>query len=537
MFLRPTMPTELMSSTIPSSLFGTASVQFSLKDIDDFPYSDFTTLQGYYDELDTWYTGVVLNETQTQGDKEVELYPLHLNPIRPALMKHVYTLFGEIPDNHYGSLVSPRVVVRDSKPEANEAQRVENFIQDVFSDNGGASLQQENAIISQIFGGCVFKVSWVADQDDPKTGHIGIEKVLPEEFMCIPYMNNPWRLRKAWIIRPIDQFTAAQFGVTLVGLTGWYIEAWTETDYKISINDSPIMQQYGDDLYALEGSNPFGIVPFVYIPHERATSFWGTSLITEAVKGITKEKNARVADAGDATSDESHSLLVMRNVRGSPTMKRIGRHIPVIDIGTGQNITGQTEPDLFSVKRASLSESMLTLTKDLHAEFRREVYVPAVADGEDEGSQRSGATLANRMWPLVSHTKAERVHWSTGMGVIFRLILIIASVKKLGNITSADLKYRIRCKWYASLPRDREQLSAELTSRAAQKLGSIEHLTDMFGDVDDLNDDMEKQKEWMMFEAEVKKAGAPDPVIPSIPTSEKPKTSAVKSPAVTPKKD
>jgi hypothetical protein len=515
MLLRPLSPTELIPQTIPSPLTGsTGTTQFSLRDINDFPYSDFTALQGYYDELDQWYTGYALNNTQTQGNKEVEIYPLHLNPIRPAIMKHVYTLFGEIPDNHYGSLIVPKVIVRNKKPSAEQASRVENFLQDVFADNGGASLQQENAIISQVFGGCIFKVSWLPDRKDPATGRISLEKTLPEEFMCIPYMNNPWRLRKAWVIRPIDQYTAAQFGVALAGMSGWYIEAWSEDNYKISINNSPIQQQYGDDIYRLEGANPFGRVPFVYIPHERATSFWGTGIITEAVKGITKEKNLRVADAGDATSDESHSLLVMSNVRGSPTLKKIGEHIRVIDIGSGQNITGQSDPSLISVRRESLSAAMLTLTEDLHAEFRREVYVPAVADGEDEGSQRSGATLANRMWPLVSHTKGERVHWSIGMGILFNLILTMASTKKIGGIVADDLNLKVRCKWFSSLPRDREQLSAELTSRAAQDLGSIEHLTDMFGDVDDLDDDMQKRKDWEMFEAEVKKAGTPTPPPP-----------------------
>jgi hypothetical protein len=432
-------------------------------------------------------------------------------------MKHVYTLFGEIPDNAYGSLVQPKVMIRNGRPNAEQAQKIEDFLMDVFADNGGASMQQENAILSQVFGGCIFKVSWLPDLPDPTSGKIGLEKILPEEFMCIPYMNNFWRLRKAWVVRPIDGYTAEQFGVALPGgvTTGWYIETWTEDHYTITINREPIQQQFGDTLYKLEGKNPFGFVPFVYIPHERATSFWGTSVITEAVKGITREKNLRVADAGDATSDESHSLLVMRNVRGSPTLRKIGTHIRVIDIGSGQNITGQTEPDLFSVRRESLSQSMLVLTSDLHKEFRREVYVPAVADGEDEGSQRSGATLANRMWPLVSHTKGERVHWSTGISILFKMILSMAYIKKVGGISVEDLSLKIRCKWYSSLPRDREQLAAELTTRAAQKLGSVEHLTDMFGDVDDLEADMKKRKDWMMYEAEVAKAGTPDPVQPS----------------------
>jgi hypothetical protein len=490
-----------------ASTFGInlSTAPFSLKDIENFPYSDYTELQEVYDELWSWYSGLALNETQTQGDKEVELYPLHLNPIKSALAKHVQTLFGEIPDNAYGSLVQPRVLVRNNVPVPDDAEKVEQFLQDIWEENSGASIQYENAIISQIYGGCIFKVSWIAEER-----RIGIEKINPSEFMCIPYMNNPWKLKQAWVIRPIDEFTAKQFGVELNQMTGWYIESWEEDKYSITINNSPIMQQVGDEMYKIGGLNPFGFVPFVYIPHERTTTFWGSSVITQAVIGIVKEKNLRIADAGDATSDESHSLLVMRNVRGSPQIKRIGRHIPVIDLGSNQSLNNIGDPELTSVKRASLSETMIALTQDLHKEFRREVYVPAVADGEDEGSQRSGVTLANRMWPLVSHARGERVHWTSGISIIHGMILTIAVIKKIGNITAEDLKMKMRCKWYSSLPRDREQLSSEIVARSAQSLGSHEHLVGLYGDVDDMNGDMEKTKEWLEFQAELKQPAIPE---------------------------
>ena len=215
-----------------------------------------------------------------------------------------------------------------------------------------------------------------------------------------------------------------------------------------------------------------------------------------------------MADAGDATSDESHSLLIMSNVRGSPTIKRIGRHIPVVDLGSSQSISPGSDPDLRSVKRSSLSETMIALTKNLHSDFRREVYVPAV----DEGSQRSGVTLANRMWPLVAHTKGERVHWSTGMTQVFKMILAIAARKGVGSITTSDLDMKLRCKWYSSLPRDREQLSTELIGRAGQNLGSHEHLIELFGDIDDIGEDMDQTKEWLEFQAELKKQAAPEPL-------------------------
>jgi len=73
---------------------------------------------------------------------------------------------------------------------------------------------------------------------------------------------------------------------------------------------------------------------------------------------------------------------------------------------------------------------MIDNVHELLAHFRREVSVPAVAYGEDEGSQRSSLTLVTRMWPLVSHVKMERSFWTTGLHVLNNMILKMNGTEK-----------------------------------------------------------------------------------------------------------
>lgn len=478
---------------------------FSLADLDSLPYASYSERLANYDELESWFTGLALKETQKQGDKEVDIYPMKINPIASACSKHAYALFGEFPDDISGSLVQHKVIISDEKERAS-AEKIEEFIAKVWHENNGASLMMENGVLSQIFGGCIFKASWIFDEQK-----IRVERIHPTEFYGEPYSNDFWKLRYAWVIRPITATQASDYGVTVNGNQAFYIEYWTEKEYQIFINDTPMVVNIEDGIQVLGGENPFGFVPFVYIPHQRNGRFYGDSLITDALKGLTKEENLRLADAGDATSDESHSLLAMRYVKGSPQIKKIAKGIAAIDLGGGQNISGgEQTPDLFAVKRSSLSESMLSLGDKLHAEFRREAFVPAVADGEDEGSQRSSATLAARMWSLVSHIKSERVYWSTGLGVLAKMILKIAKNKHIGDINQTDIDMRIKCKWHPILPKDREAVSQEMVSRAGTNLGSPELLLEILGDSDDIQITMDQIKSWLEFknELEIKKIEA-----------------------------
>ena len=494
---------------------GEQSATFSLSDLRDFPYSLWKEKVAEYEEQEKWYSGEALEE-QLRGDgTKTNLYPVRINPIRGAALKHGTVLFGEFPEDVLGPLVRFRVLPNDDG-QKESAKKAEAVLNDIWWESFGGSMMLENGILSQIHGGCIFKVSF-QPLDGTRDNPVVIEKIEPHEFYAIPDDNNPWKLKKVWIIRKIDWETAEEYGVPNFGQSEfWYIEYWSEEEYFIKINDSSLGYTLNDREIVLDQKNPFGFVPFVYIPHERSGGFWGDSLITDAAKGLTRELNARVADLGDATNDETHGTIIGVNLRATPKFQKLSNGFEFLNIGGSSGISqGETQPDMKPVVRASVSAAMISLTSELQNYIQRELRVPAVAYGEDEGSQRSALTLVTRMWPLVSHIKAERVLWTTGLGLLNIMALRILAIKKLYGITKEHLQMRIKSQWYPVLPRDREQLVAEAQVRMASFLGSPQHLIEVLGDVEDVEEEIELIKDWQEFMAEMAKKSTPDPVVSS----------------------
>jgi hypothetical protein len=141
---------------------------------------------------------------------------------------------------------------------------------------------------------------------------------------------------------------------------------------------------------------------------------------------------------------------------------------------------------------------MEKLNDQLYQHFRREAFIPAVADGEDEGSQRSALTLAMRMWPLLSHTSMERVYWTDALSLLDGMILRIGKEHSLGGITEELLGMRIERRWAPMLPRDREVFINELVNRAGGNLGSIKHLLSLLDDIED------PEGEWEAIKVQIK---------------------------------
>jgi len=146
--------------------------------------------------------------------------------------------------------------------------------------------------------------------------------------------------------------TALEHGVVTTADEVYYIETWTPDHYRIQINDQilGVLDEETQTTVLYDQPNPFGFVPMVYIPHQRDFGIWGTSVITNAAKGLVREINARLADIGDATNEETHGVVAIRNVRQSPTIITLQGGLPVINLGSGQSLGGkEVEPDMFSV--------------------------------------------------------------------------------------------------------------------------------------------------------------------------------------------
>lgn len=476
---------------------------FQLSDISTFPDSEFSVNRARYLEYWNWWNGVPLEEKQTQGTTTVDKYPIRVNPLKSLAIKHAYALFGEVQDDSR-PLVTPHLKPNTRDPQEKEdAHFAENILNLIWWENNGRTVMIRNGIISQIMGGCVFKAAYIPTTPnfppDPfRSIPITVEAVPPTNFIGFPAAGDDFRLKEAWMATAISYQDALRYRVQIPqDQEAYYVEHWTETIIEYRINGYAIptgtYDNYGNPVY-FGGPNPFGLVPIVYIPHIRTQGFYGESHITEALKGIIFELNARLADLGDASADDSHRYYFMRNTNGIPEVLELAPGLRVVNGGTNPNVTGKEgAPDITEIGGQRLTEPMQKFIGDLTNWFRREASVPAVSDGEDEGSQRSSSTLAMRMWPLLSHTRTERYYWTDGLSRFERILLIMVSIKHLvKNFPDSALKMRIEQKWAPMLPRDREQLVNELVNRAASHVGSLEHLMELTEDIEDPNGELQK---------------------------------------------
>lgn len=455
---------------------------FSLQDLPGFPYDEYNHNLTRYSELEDWYSGDALDETVQRQGKEVELYPVKFNPLKRTVEQHTYFLFGQVRQDER-PLVYPKVnpMDFDSEEEVEDAKSLEDILYRVWSESNGRAIQWQNGATAQVYGGCVFRL--VYDPYDPlRTIPLRVEAIHPKSFVAVPDGRDLWRLREVWFVRVINHAEALEHGVNVSEAEQcWLVEHITNARYECTINGMPASRGG----VPLSGENPWGFVPCIYIPHIRVYGFYGEPLI-DNVEGIIKELNLRLADYGDAVTTDAHRYMGMRNVNGAPTIQQIAAGLYAVNLHSNPVITGnEQQPDLFDLGTARASEPMETLINILYGSYRRLVAVPAIADGEDEGSQRSAATLVTRMIALISHTDSERIFWTAGLNLFTRMMIkmLLLIPQELLNVevNPRHLLYPIRHEWAPVLPRDREVLVQEAVSLMAAKLGSIERLLDLLG--------------------------------------------------------
>lgn len=472
---------------------------FQLRDIEGFPFEDWSNLKDSYRQAELWFTG---NKLEGRNKNDTELYPLKVNPIIGTCLKHAYMLFGEPQDDG-----RPQVYPKLTGDDEELVKHAEDILNQVWEQSSARASLIESGILSQIYGGAVLKLNWNGYDVDPLNplNQLRVETLPATQFYGIPYPGDYYRMKKAWIVKKIDDAQADVLGYNAVeNADNWFVEYWDEKIYWQKINGKTLNKKVGNKTFPLAGENEFGFVPIWYVPHLRIGTFFGINTF-DNVLGLVKEINLRYADYGDAVNDDSHSNLAGRNISGSPKIKQIGSGLQYIDLGSAHNLTGnEPEPDLFEVSKTNkASAAMSTLADVLYDQYRRDASIPAVADGEDEGSQRSGLTIAMRFYPMTSHIGIERYFWTPALNKINQAILRVLKLKEKGDITDEHLKLRIKQKWAPLLPRDREADVQEWVSRASNDIGAIETLLEQTGDVEDIPREMERILAWKKAIAQI----------------------------------
>lgn len=446
-----------------------------------------------------WYSGEELQKivpnVKTDDGSIPYVYPLRVNPVQWVCSKHTAALFGEVPDYSDTNFEVGYVNVDGKKDERTEF--MSDLMTTIWSESNGREIQLAAATASQFLGGCFFMPRWEPWNKNLSYG-IRFEHVIPDFVLPIYAENDPWNILECWVMYYISAEEARlryQIEAPMNTPKVLYAEHWTKDKYEVLIDGSVAKMKLGDTDIVVQGENPWGEVPLVYVPHPpRVGTYYGMGHVDE-ISGLVEELNRRLADTGDLVQDQSYRLLAMKNVTSKVSEQRITAKHNAVNLGTTGMTTGK-EPDLWEVSgTGSDAKINLTFVEKLMDLLDRAAHLSPVAYGEDEGSQRSGVTLAARMWPLASHIRNERAMWTAGMKMLHRLTARMLKIKNTASISEADLKLKPQIGWFSMLPLDRQALVDEAVQRKTVGLLSTEDGVSMLSDGADVEDQVARIRE------------------------------------------
>lgn len=483
-----------------------------------FPLAQWQDQAALYYAYWAWFNGDYINQTK-QGANGETLYkfPLRINTLRDIVRKHASVLFGEAPDGPR-PLVETSITARNgltgeaaTDEQKKFAKLCEAIVNEVWFQSNGRAIQQEGGELTQFLGGHVYQLSfqpWRKDLLVP----VVLRSWKADMFLPIWENGDYWNLSEAYIVCRIEAAQAKnQYGIETTAVFCTYVEHWTRKKYSIFIDGTPVtLVADGRSVTYKDVENPFGIVPFYYIPHLREGGFFGSSHVPDLV-GLIQEYNYSMANLGDAIADNIDRDIYIRN-SSQRTKVELPNSKEAVNLGM-QNPSNNHPPDAFAIDPPQLAPGLTNHPQQIYNQIRRTAFLPAVAEGEDEGSQRSGVTLDIRFWPATAHAKAERSFWETGLNLIAKGILTIIHTKRLWSKYIPELQQvkdnfmtqlSISQDWFPQIPRDRASEVNEILARVGQFGMSPATALDKFGDIEDKEAELEEIREWAAFLSSLK---------------------------------
>lgn len=492
--------------------------------------SEWTQQLALYEQYWGWMDGNVWDQVDRyyvaqKGQDPPLLFPLQMNPIYNAALIHRNALFGEVPDtgvpmvtpiaipkNKYGDAEEGVTVTQGAR---NDARFVSDLLELILYQSNARSAFLDAGFVSQALGGCVFKVAYEPYNRflDPACP-IALRQIEPEFFMPVFGLHDRWNLIEARIGRMIDGYEAREiYGMDELSVDGkvLYMEKWTRNRLEVRIDGKPAKVRVQNEWFPLDYNHNWGIVPVVYIPHELVGQFYGVPIVHQ-IGNLVKELNGRAADVGDAVRNSIERLYILSNAEvGDIKIKRLESGITVM--ATGREMSGTQAKSITDVRPPDLPRGTLEYLEFLRNATWHGANTPAVAYGEDEGSQRSALTLAFRMWPLTAHVRTERSMWTEALKVLFNIALTMLSSKQTEananqaykkrdgassstwQIKPQHLGHVLKMGWAPMVPRDQESEVNQLILRHQDRQISAETSMEKMNDIDDIQEELKKIRE------------------------------------------
>lgn len=371
-------------------------------------------------QYEHYYSGRVFQEyieKESPTDPDIPLFPAGINIVKSICIALTDAMFGNWPDKP--------VQFSAQGPEGTTKSdlRAIEIIESIIAESGIQFLW-EAELDRNKFGGCALRAIVELDKDR-YPHHVRWARVRRESFFPVWDPEDPDKLIEVWTVTGMtpDQIKA-KFNKDVQSDTN-YIEHWTIDKYETWLGREKL----------LTGLNPYGVVPFAYIPRLRSSRWWGDS-VTEDIIAMQDEMNMRVADIGDTSAANAHPIIYGKNLprgfdrsnfpRGSDKMWDLGR-----DTGDRSAEVGILEPKINVVQHTrDHVDFLLRMARDM-------AQTPAIVYGDDNGGgQRSGDTLEIRMRSLLASVKRSRAYMTSGLKRMIQITAAIYKQKSFGDISS-----------------------------------------------------------------------------------------------------
>lgn len=462
--------------------------------------------RNWWDAASSASLQITAPQVTTKDGKPPLIYPLQINPVPWIISRHTGALFGEVPDQA-DSMVKISYLNKD-RQEDDLCKTLTDIINTIWLESNGREIMLQNGSVNQFLGGSFFKLSWEPDNKF-LTHKIKIKPLIPDFVLPIYDTSDYWTLHEAWIMYYITSEEAkANYGVDVAGPRVLYAEHWTKDWVETQIGGVvPAFKVGTADYTGSRKPNPWGFVPLVYIPHPpRMGTFYGQGHVDD-IWGSVKELNRRMADYGDYIQQGSHLIPWGRNLSSKMVPRDIGNGVKVLDAGT-KSMTAGGDPHLDTLDLPALGAGAHKVFVDLLLDLiDRSANLTPVAYGEDEGSQRSGVTLATRMWPLQVHIRNERIMWTTALRKIHQMALLMMLSEPYQkhpdrdpNVTKEMLKLRSQIGWYSMLPLDRQAQVDEASKLLPVGGKSPEAVAELLIDGGDVQEEVDRIYAWKKFQ-------------------------------------
>lgn len=350
------------------------------------------------------------------------LYPVGLNLVKMLCVAQTDSLFGEWEDT---------IVTLDQNDDEkldNATTEAIKILNQVLEGSSINTLLWELDLDRNVYGGGVMKIAPAINE----RGRVRWYHIPLDSFCPIFDPDDANELLEVYVVTQMTNEQAAQkYGIVGTGAIVQRVEHWTRQYYDCWIN--------GQKISEYSGVNPWGFIPYVYIPRIRTHSWFGDAL-TADLMDAQDELNIRMADLGDAITYNSHPTRWGRDMSKGFTGKNFEVGVNTLwDLGRSM---GERKPEVGMLEAKNpLPAGVFEYLKFVYDWARTSVSSPPIAFGEDNGGgQRSGATLEIRMWPLLKAVRRSRSYMLEGINRAIRMTALMYKQKAFNDILPTPVK-------------------------------------------------------------------------------------------------